>query len=181
MIIIIAVALLLLLVVWFISTYNNLVKTEEFVNNAKGQIAVQIESRWDALTNMIQAAKKYSEYEANTLKEVIDSRSKVTSDTSVDIMEAQEGMQERLLSRLIAISEAYPELKADGLYNKAMDNVKGFENNVRLARMTYNDTVTKYNRLCKTIPSSFVASATGRTPMDYFEVSNASKNEMPGW
>lgn len=175
-----ALLLIVMLVMFFVGAFNSLVSAKEMVGNARGQIATQIESRWDALTSLISATKQYTSHERETLDAIVSQRSQVGKSSSVgDLKEAEDEFQGSL-SRLLAITEAYPDLKANTVYEKSMDSVDKYEKNVRLSRMTYNDTVTKYNKLIVMIPTNIIAGMTGHTKEDYFE-STKDKRDMPGW
>ena len=165
---------------WLVSTYNRLVGAREKVHNAKGQIAAQIESRWDALSNLIDATKSYTAHEADTLKEVVNARSRVTEGSSVGEMEADNQAFHSALGRLIAIGEAYPDLKASQVYTQTMASVNTYENNVRHARMIYNDTVTNLNRSVQVFPANLVAGMFGFHKEEYFRETE-EKREMPKW
>lgn len=170
----------MVLVSFAIGAYNKLIKLKEMTQNAKAQIATQIQSRWDALSNLISAISKYSEHEKDTLKEIVESRSRVSRESTAGELEQAEDNFQQSFSKLIAISESYPELKASSVYENTMRSVNGYEKNVRLSRMTYNDTVTKYNRLIKTIPTNIVANIAGLESEVYFEA-ESNKTEMPEW
>lgn len=174
--------ILILVVVasWLMATYNRLVGVREKVANAKGQIAAQIESRWDALTNLIDATKSYTTHEAETLKEVVNARARVTEGSSVGEMEADNETFHSALGRLIAIGEAYPDLKASTIYRETMASVNTYENNVRHARMIYNDTVTNLNRSVQVFPANLIAGTFGFHKEEYFRETE-EKREMPKW
>lgn len=127
------------------------------VRNAMGQIAAQVESRWDALTNLIQATKNYEKHEAETLEKLTANRSRVTNTSSASEVEADSKAFNSALSRLIAVAEAYPDLKANTIYQNTMDSVNRYEENVRHSRMIFNDTVTKYNRELQVFPNNIFA------------------------
>lgn len=165
---------------WGLTTYNRLVGLREMARNAIGQIAAQVESRWDALGNLIQATKQYAAHEAETLEKVTANRSHVGAGARVKDVEAAESEFQGVLGRLIAVAEAYPELKASALYQQTMDSVNAYENNVRHSRMIYNDTVTKLNRAVQSVPTNVIAGIGGFTEMPYFEAA-AGKTDMPSW
>lgn len=175
-ILVIAIAL----ISFIVKSYNKLVNAKELVSNSRGQIASQIESRWDALSNLISATQKYESHESETLNKIVNARSSITSNAEVSELESSEQEFQGSLSRLIAIAEAYPDLKASDVYKKTMDSVDKYEKNVRLSRMSYNDTVTKYNRLVITIPTNIVAGFTGHSKEKYFET-DKEKESMPEW
>lgn len=174
------VALGIMLIMFFIGSYNKLVSSKEMVENSRGQIATQIESRWDALTSLIQATQQYTSHEKDTLDSIVSQRSSVGKGSSTQDLENAEDEFQGSLSRLLAVTEAYPDLKASEVYQKSMDSVDKYEKNVRLSRMTFNDTITRYNKLIVMIPTNIIAGLTGHTKETYFE-STKSKESMPGW
>lgn len=174
------IAIVVMVIIWGISTYNKLVAVRENVANSKGQIAAQIESRWDALTSIIQATKQYAKHEADTLEKVTAQRTSVSENSSVATLEKDDAQFAGVLDRLIAVAEAYPELKASNLYQEAMRKINDYENNVRHSRMIYNDTVTKLNRSVQQFPTSVIAGMFNFSKEPYFE-ETPSKQEMPSW
>lgn len=177
---IVILALLVMIGLYVMNTYNSLVSMREFVRNSMGNIATQIESRWDALKSMIDATKKYSEHESQVLQDITASRSGVNKNSSAADVKKDDALFEQAISRLNVVVENYPQLKANDLYIKTMDNIDKYENNVRMSRMVYNDTVTKLNRTIQQFPSSIVASMFGFTQSDYFQ-NTESKKDMPTW
>lgn len=177
MILIILIIVIVALVGYFISTQRNFVHLGELVGNALSQIGVQQQSRWDALSQIAKAAKAYAGHERDTLSEVIAGRSGTMPQNAQDVQK-DDNMFAEALSRLNVVVEAYPELKADNLYIKSMNAIEKYEENVRTSRMVYNDTVTKWNRLVKQIPSSIVASILGYREKAYLET-NPNTAQMP--
>ena len=174
--------IILLLVVavtlYIFSTQRTLVTLDENCKNALSQIEVQLNSRWDALLALAKSAQAYAKHESETLIQTIAQRRQSSITTAADV-QAQEGELSNVFSRLMAISEAYPELKADELYLNTMNSVRSYEENVRLSRMVYNDTATKMNRAVRQWPSSFVASMLGFGMRDYLTVDEQQKKSMP--
>lgn len=177
---IIIIAVLVVIGFWVISTYNSLVTVRERVENAKAQIATQIESRWDAIKSLIQATKQYSKHEAEVLEGVTEKRLGIGRNSSIKQMENAEAEFNGVLGKLIAVSESYPDLKASQVYQSTMASINKFEDNVRNARMIYNDVVTKFNRKIKIFPSSIIAGIFKFEEKEYFE-GTESKKDMPGW
>lgn len=177
---IILLGILAALLVWVVSVYNSLVTLRERVDNAKAQIATQIESRWDAIKSLIEATKQYSTHEAEVLESVTSKRTSVGRESSVEEIEQAQDQFNSVLGRLIAVSENYPDLKASTVYQTTMESINEFENNVRNARMIYNDVVTRFNRKTKIFPSSIVAGVFSFTQREYFEATQ-TKEEMPSW
>ena len=177
--IILAVVVALLLM-WLVGTYNRLVNQRELVENSMGQVAAQVESRWDALTSLISAAKQYAAHEADALEAVTARRTRITPASSVSQVAADDHDFAGALARFTAVAEAYPQLRASETYRDAMNGVNAFENNVRHSRMIYNDSVTKLNRDVKQFPTSIAAALFGFRPRDYFQAT-AAKSDMPSW
>lgn len=179
MIILIAVGVLVVACVGYvIATQRNLVSLDEFCQNALGQIEVQLNSRWDALLALAQTAARYSKYEAETMMQVIRERRVAGVSTAGDVQAQQQDMQ-NIAARLMAVGEAYPDLKTADLYAKTMDGVDKYEDNVRMARMVYNDTATKMNRMVRQFPSSIVAGMLGFGLRDYLKADEAKKKSYP--
>ena len=176
----IIIIVIIAVLAWGISTYNSLITTRERVDNAKAQIATQIESRWDAVKSLIQATKQYSKHEAEILESVTANRSAIGKNSSVSQIENSESDLNNVIGRLIAVSEAYPDLKASSVYQSTMESINKFEDYVRSARMIYNDTVTKYNRKLKMFPSSILAGMFNFESREYFERTEI-KQDMPSW
>lgn len=179
MTLIIVIAVLAVIVLWFISCQNRLVKDDEFCNNSLKQINVQQVSRYDALKALVKITKDYASYEGETLEKVIAERKIVSAaNPTVSDINANEAALGGVLARLVAVAERYPDLKANAQYTKTMDSVNKYEDNVRLARMTYNDTVTKYNNSVRMFPGSIVAGILGFPRRDYL-AEDTSKAEYP--
>lgn len=174
----IVIAIIALLVIWVISVQRKLVSKDELCKNAMSQIGVQQESRWDALKALAELTKSYNEHEYNTLKDIIAQRTSITRSSTAAEANAQEDMLASVTSRIFAVAEQYPDLKANENYAKTMDSVNTYENQVRMSRMVYNDTVTNYNRITRQFPDSFVASLLGFKEKDYL-AENKAKSEMP--
>ena len=178
MAIIIVIAIVAVLAIWFISTQRNLVSRDELCSNAMSQIGVQQQSRWDAVTSLVQLTKSYNEHEYNTLKDVIAQRREITGVSGAADAAAQEDLLTAAASRIRLVAEQYPELKASETYTRTMDSINTYENQVRVSRMVYNDSVTKYNRLVRQFPDSLVAGMLHFGIKDYLK-DPVEKSEMP--
>ena len=180
LIVIIVLAFIVILIVgYIIATQRKLVSLDEFCKNAMSQISVQLNSRWDAVQNLAKLAAQYAKHESETITNVIQQRRMGQVTTAQQANEQQDAISS-VMGRLIAIGEAYPELKADGLFRETMDGVRAYEEKVRMSRMVYNDTATKYNRLIRQFPSSIVASMLNyNTQKDYLQVDDQKKTNYP--
>ena len=171
--------LIAILVIWGIGVQRRLVAMDENVNNAMSQIGVQLSSRFDALTALLDLAKGYAAHESQTLIETIKSRRSVITakSTPQDVLQ-QEGVISEALGRISMVAERYPELKADKGYAKCMDAVDSYEKMVRTSRLIYNDSVTKLNREIRMFPVSLIAGMLGFRQRDYLEA-REDKADMP--
>ena len=183
MIILLIVALLVIVAgavfIWFISTQRELVNLDEKCSNALSQIEVQMNSRWDALLALAKAASAYAKHESETLIKTIEGRRGMEVRSAADVNQQQSAFAE-VLSKLMAVHEAYPDLKASGLFKETMTQVKNFEENVRMSRMIYNDSATRMNRYVRQWPSSFVANYLHFGLKDYLKIDDEKKRDMPG-
>ena len=178
MTLIIVIAVIALLVLWVISVQRKLVNPDELCQNAMSTIGVQQESRWDALTGMVELIKTYNEHEYNTLRDVIAQRRPIDGNSSAEEADQQENLMGQVASRLNVVIEQYPDIKANENYAKAMDAVDKYTNMVRTSKMVYNDTATNYNKLIRQIPDSFVASLFGFKVREYLKIED-QKTGMP--
>ena len=175
------IAVVALLVIWVIGVQNKLVKSDEICNNALKQINVQQISRYDALQALVKLTREYASYEADTLDKIVKERKIVSSPnpSPADINANEEALQ-AISAKLIAVAEAYPDLKASANYQQTMKDIKDYEENVRLARMTFNDTVTRYNQQVRMFPTSLVAGILGFAKKDYL-ADDVSKKDYPAF
>ena len=168
MTLIIVIAVIAVLALWVISVQNKLVKQDEFCNNALRQISVQQTSRYDALETAVNIAREENKIEGENYEKIIGMRRpSASANPTVEEINAQETALAGFAARLMAVVERYPELKGTQAYQDAMHKYFEFEENVRLSRMTFNDTVTKYNRDVRAFPGSVVASMLGFPKREY--------------
>ena len=160
-ILIVVIVLALLVVGYIISTQRELVHLDELCKNATSQIAVQLNSRWDAITALAKSAAQYASHESETLINTIRER-RQGNITTADQINEQQGAISQLLGRLMA-----------------MDGMRDYEEKVRVSRMVYNDTATKMNRMVRQWPSSFVAGLLHFTERAYLELDDAKKASYP--
>ena len=172
-------ALVIIIILWIISAQRSLAAMDENVNNAMSQIGVQLSSRWDALTALLDLTKGYAEHEYKTISDAVKARRTTitASSTAADVI-AQENVITEALGKIMAVAESYPELKANENYIKTMDSVNEYEEMVRKSRLVYNDSVTKLNRTIRMFPTSLVAGMLHIISRDYLEA-NDKKAEIP--
>lgn len=178
MTIIIIVAIIAIVALWFMGIQRKLVSSDELCQNSMSQIGVQQQSRWDAVSALVKLTKSYNEHEYNTLVDVIKQRKDITRTSAAADANAQEDVLVAAAARIRFVAEQYPELKADATYAKTMDSLNNYENQVRMSRMVFNDSVTKYNRIVRQFPDSIVASIL-KFPLREYLKEVESKRELP--
>lgn len=175
---IILLGVLLALVVWGVSAYNGLVSKEESVNEKWGAVQTVYQRRADLIPNLVSTVKGYAEHEQSTLQEVTAARSRATSiniDPSTatpEQIEAWMAAQQELssaLGRLIAVSENYPDLKANQNFLSLQSQLEGTENRISVERQRYNEAVKEYNVSVRRFPNSIFASIFGFDKKPMFE------------
>lgn len=175
---IIVIAIVVLLVLYFISTYNTLVKLRNRVKDQWAQIEVLLKRRADLIPNLVETVKGYASHEKTTLEGVIEARNKAVSATTVaDEMKAN-GELTQALGRLFALTEAYPDLKANTNFMDLQNNLKEAEDKISFGRQFYNDTVLKYKNKLEVFPSNIVAGIFGFKAEPFFEASETDR-EVP--
>lgn len=172
--------IIVIIVGYLIFTYNGLVKLREMVDNAMGQIATNVESRWDAVQNLISATQQYSQAEADILRDITQARSGIRPNSSPEQVEKDEELFSQALRSINVVAENYPQLRQSELYQTTMNSVNEYENNVRMSRQMYNDTVTRFNREIKVFPKNLLAGPMGFEEQEYFQ-SSRQKQDMPQW
>lgn len=178
MTIIIIVAIIAIVALWFMGVQRKLVSSDELCQNSMSQIGVQQQSRWDAVSALVKLTKSYNEHEYNTLVDVIKQRKNITRTSAAADANAQEDVLVAAAAKIRFVAEQYPELKADATYAKTMDSLNNYENQVRMSRMVFNDSVTKYNRIVRQFPDSIVASIL-KFPLREYLKEVESKRELP--
>lgn len=170
--------ILFAIVLWGVSTQRTLAMLDENINNAMSQIGVQLSSRWDALSALLDLAKGYAEHEYKTLSETIKARRPISAESTAQDAAEQDNLLIGAMSRIMAVAEQYPTLKADQGYQKTMGSVNQYEGMVRQSRLVYNDSVTRLNRRIRMFPTSLAAMIMGFDKRDYLE-QNDAKADMP--
>ena len=179
-------AIVLLLVFWLIGGYNGLVRLRNRYRNAFAQIDVQLKRRHDLIPNLVETAKGYMKHESETLEAVIEARNAAASareGLSPDdagqmqgLMAAEAGLGS-MLGKFFALSEAYPDLKANQNMMQLSEELTSTENKVSFSRQAYNDAVTLYNTQTETIPINIIAGMFSFRQAVLFEVTNAEERE----
>ena len=187
----VVVVLVVVLVAWVIGLYNGLVVLKNRFKNAFAQIDVQLRRRYDLIPNLVETAKGYMAHERETLTAVTEARNIAASaakalaaapgdaGASAAFAKAESGLA-GVLSRLMAVVERYPELKADGQMSRVMEELSSTENRIAFARQAYNDSVTEYNTKREIFPTSIIAGVFNFAPAALLEsTDSAAQREAP--
>lgn len=166
-------------VMWFVGTYNSLVGMEGVVDGNWAQVENNLQRRYDLIPNLVNTVKGYAAHEEEVFTAVADARAKLAGgNLSVSETAAATEAMNSALSRLLAISEAYPELKANENFLKLQDELAGTENRLAVSRKDYNDSVKTYNVKIRTVPTNIVAGILGAQAKDFFEISEAATQNV---
>lgn len=172
-------ALVVFLVIWVISVYNALVQLRLSVKNAWSQIDVQLKRRHDLIPNLVETAKGYMAHERETLEEVIKARQMAVDASSLKDRLAAENMLTSTLRSLMAVSENYPQLKADQSMLRVMEELTSTENKIGFARQFYNDEVNRYNSTLLVFPNNLVAVQFAFKSEEFFQLDSAGEKAAP--
>jgi LemA protein len=176
---IIIIGALALLVIFGIAQYNRLVRLNITVDEAFAQIEVQLKRRADLIPNLVETVKGYAKHEQGTFDAVVEARAKSTSATTVADVAAADGALTNALKGLLAVAEAYPDLKASSNFLSLQEELSTTENKVSFARQFYNDNVRALNVAVKTIPTSFFAGFAKVDAREFYEVENPADRDVP--
>ncbi len=173
----IALGILALAVIYFISIYNSLVRARNESENGWSQIDVQLKRRHDLIPNLIETAKGYMKHEADTLENVIAARNQATSAQGPAQAGKAEGALGAAMSGFFALAESYPDLKANQNFLALQEELASTENRIGFARQAYNDAATSYNNKREVFPANLISG--GFKEADLFEIEDAAERAVP--
>ena len=180
--ILIGIAIVVLVLgMWFFSTKNNLVALNEDVKMQYSQIETTLQRRCELIPSLVETVKGYAKHEEKIFTEIAEARSKLLSSIesgNLENIDSASKSFDSAVTKLLAISENYPELEASTLFISLQDELAGTANRINVARQHYNEKVNSYNRAVQSFPTSIVASMSGYYPMEYFEADNGA-HEVP--
>ena len=165
--------------IWAIWRYNNLVSLRNQVANGWKQIDVQLKRRHDLIPNLVASVKGEMQFEQDTLEKVIQARNAAASAQGVADAAGKENVLTQTLSRLFALAENYPNLKANESVRTLMEEISSTENRIGFARQFYNDIATRYNTAQQVFPDNLIAQAFKFLPVELFEIQDASERAVP--
>ena len=175
----IIIGLIVLVVIAFVVIYNGLVKLRNRCDNAWSQIDVQLKRRHDLIPNLVSTVKGYAKHEQETLDRVIQARNSAMNAGGVAQTAQAENVLSGALKSLFALSEAYPDLKANTNFLELQEELTSTEDRVSYSRQFFNDSVLKYNNKIQTIPSNIVAGMFNFAAREFFEVEEPEAREVP--
>ncbi len=182
-VLLVAAGLFVVVLLWFVAMYNTLVRQRVDCDNGWSQIDVQLKRRYDLIPNLVETVKGYAAHEKGTLEAVIQARQQAVSIASDGAHAAEKALAEntitQALGRLFALSEAYPQLKADANFRQLQEELASTENKVGFARQHYNDCVGRYETSRQSFPTNIVAGAFSFQPREYFRVEASAEREAP--
>lgn len=178
MALIIIAAVVVVLMVIGVTQYNSLVGASETVDNQKANIDTVLQRRVDLIPNLVNTVKGYAAHEKDVITAVSDARSKLAGAGTMEEKAAADGELSGALSRLLAITENYPDLKANEQFQSLSDELAGTENRIAVARKDYNDVVKTYNQKIRRFPASIFAGVFGFDKAQYFQAA-AGADKVP--
>jgi LemA protein len=178
MVLIIVIAVLVLLALYVIVTYNGLVKLRNRIQNAWAQIDVQLRRRYDLIPNLVETVKGYAKHEQGTLEAVTQARANAINAQGPADQARAENMISGALKSLFAVSEAYPDLKANQNFLSLQEELSGTEGRISYARQYYNDAVLRMNTKIQSFPSNILANMFGFKEHEYFEADDTSRGPV---
>ncbi len=178
MVFLIILAVIIVIAIIIIALYNGLVQARFRVDNAWSQIDVQLQRRFDLIPNFIETVKGYMTHEKETFEKITELRSSWSDNASVAEKASLDNELSTTLKSIMAISESYPDLKANQNFSELSEELRNTENKISFSRQFYNDTVTTYNTKLEVFPSNIIANMFNFKPRELFqtESSEARKN-----
>ena len=174
----IAIIIIVLLIIWIISIYNGLVTSKQKVDNAWSQIDVQLQRRFDLIPNFVETVKGYMTHEQETFEKIAKLRTSWANASSISDKAALDNQLSETLKTIMAVSENYPELKANQNFMQLSQELKNTEDKISFSRQFYNDAATMYNTKIQVFPSNIIAGIFNFTSRSLFQTENdeARKN-----
>ena len=175
---VIGIGLVVVLLLWVVLTYNKIVRLENAIDNAWGQIDVQLRRRADLIPNLVETVKGYAAHEKGVLEGVTQARAALMGARSPTEANEADNMLTAALGKLFAVAEAYPDLKANTNFLQLQDELTHTENKVSFARQYYNDSVLRFNNTVEAIPGNVIANMMGKKERPMLEIPPAAR-EVP--
>lgn len=165
-------------ILYFVGIYNRFIKQANLYEEAWSGVTVQLKRRYDLIPNIVETVKGYAKHEQETLNQIVEKRNLAMNANGLVDKAAAENSLTQSLKTVFALSESYPELKANQNFIQLQDSLVSIEDDLQNARRYYNATVRDYNTAVDSFPSNIVASKYGFTKKDFFETSDAEKENV---
>ncbi len=178
MLIWILLAIVVVVGLYVVITYNGLVSLRNRIENAWAQIDVQLKRRYDLIPNLVETVKGYAAHEKETLERVIQARNQAMAAQGPHDQAEAENLITGALKSMFALSEAYPDLKANENFLNLQEELTGTEGRIAYARQFYNDSVVRYNTKIQTFPANTIAGRFHFVEREYFEVDEAARGTV---
>ena len=176
---VIAIVIAVVILGWLIAQYNKLLRMNVAVDEGFAQIEVQLQRRADLVPNLVETVKGYAAHEKEALENVVQARARATEAQGVQDVSAADGMLTQALRGLLAVSEAYPDLKASANFAQLQEELAATENKVSFARQFYNDTVRILNQTVVTIPGTFFKGIAKVGKREFYEIEDPQNRQVP--
>ncbi len=170
-------AIIAILVIFLIATYNRLVTLRQRIRNAWSQIDVQLKRRYDLIPNLVNTVKGYATHERETFENVTKARNMAVQAKGIDEQAGAENLLTGALKSLFAVAESYPELKADANFRQLQEELSNTEGKIAFSRQFYNDTVMSFNTMIQRFPTVLIAGMFGFHKEEYFNIDEAAARE----
>jgi LemA protein len=171
----ILLVIIVVLIVWAIATYNGLVAMRQRVNQAFADVDVQLKQRHDLVPNLVETVKGYAAHERGTLDEVVKARNAAVAAQGPAQQAVAENMLSGALRQLFALSEAYPDLKANANFQQLQAELSDLENKIAASRRFFNNSVQEYNTGIQRFPAALFAASFGFAPKEFFDLADERK------
>ena len=175
---IVILAIIVILLIWVVMTYNGLVRLRNRVENAWAQIDVQLKRRIDLIPNLVETVKGYASHERDTLEAVVQARNASIAASGPQQEAQADNLLTGALRQLFALSEAYPDLKANANFQQLQGDLSDIENKLAAARRFFNNSVSEYNAALQSFPAVLFAQNMGFTQREFFDVGEASRQQL---
>jgi LemA protein len=170
--------IVIIILLWIVGAYNSLVSLRNRVKDQWAQIDVQLKRRFDLIPNLVETVKGYAKHESETLENVVKARNTYMSATTPDDKMKANGELTQAISKLFALSESYPDLKANQNFIDLQNQLNDTENKIASARQFYNDTVLQYNNKVETFPNNIVANLFHFVKEAFFEANDTERQNV---
>lgn len=175
----ILLAVIAAIAIWLVATYNGLITLKNQTDEAWSDIDVQLKRRYDLIPNLVSTVKGYATHESGTLEKVIQARNEAMSAKGPHDKAVAENALSSTLKSIFALSEAYPDLKANTNFLKLQDELADTENKVQASRRFYNGNVRDFNTKLQVFPTNMIAGMLGFIKREFFEIGNDAERNVP--